>query len=149
MDNLPYWNIDTLSIHTRAYRLVNSPKKTVRDLFCSNSYISLFTLLHKYGKLYHVNKSFQKDYVPDDKFLNKCIAASKVVANVFNEETNSSNFEYVEGVTTQAPFNLHAFVGYTNNRHDLMLEVSRSVPIDKLAHLKGYGISFEEEFIGS
>lgn len=147
MENLPYWDIDALSIHTRSYRLVNSPNKTLRDLFCSKSYIALFTLLHKYGKLYHANQYFQKDHVPPENFINRCISSSKVTTNLLNEKSCTTNFEYVEGITTQAPFNLHAFIGYTNTRHDLMLDVSRKVPSDKLEHFKGYGIPFDEEFV--
>lgn len=146
LEEYPYWYIDSLSPITDSLLINRKPIRMVSDSIYCYSYLRLFTLLKKYGDIYKCNWNNQKHFKVREAFKGKCISTSKEIKKIINSR-ESNTADYVEGVTTQAPFSIHAWIGLSNSRHNTLLEVSREVTRDMSNNLYGIGIPFDDEFI--
>lgn len=146
LKELPYWYIDSLSPITNKLVLNRKPIRMLSDSVYCYGYLRLFTLLKKYGETYKCNWNNQKHFEVREGFKGKCISTSKEIRKIINNK-QSNTVDYVEGVTTQAPFDIHAWVGLPDTKHNTLLEVSREVTKDMSNLLYGIGIPFDDEFV--
>lgn len=111
------------------------------ELVHTEKFLCLWTLLHKYGKVYHTPLVSNKHIV--DR-VGQCIRTSLAAVSTIREDGMTAS--YVEGITCSSPFSIHAWVSGPDSKHDIALDFTRPVHPDNRLHDRYFGIEFEPDF---
>ena len=137
----PFWNINPFGCNKRTLFFMQGKRPSMNQLVFSEKFLSLWTLIHKYGKVYYTSPPGNKHMV--DK-VGECIRTSLDAVAAIREDGMIAN--YVEGFTASSPFSIHAWVSGPDNKHDTALDFTRPVHPDNRLHERYFGIEFEPEF---
>lgn len=149
-DEYPYLRHDPMSALLKSQRqaFIGRPF-TYQDLFHSEMFIRLWTLLHKYGELYHhapITGKWGDIYTPS---LNgHCIQTALEVSRRREKSRKShvAPLEYAEGITTQCPFSIHAANVVRNSKYDAFIDYTRPVHEVNRHLLRFKSILFDDDF---
>lgn len=136
-----FWNINPFACQKRNIFFMQGRRPSMNELAYSELFLSLWTLIYKYGKTYYTASTGNKHLVDH---VGHCIRTSLEAVASIREDNIPVN--YVEGFTSGSPFSIHAWVSGPDNRHDIALDFTRPVHPDNRLHERYFGIEFEPEF---
>lgn len=147
MIEYPYYHINPFDLNAFCLKLVNQKKsKVFADLVITETFLKLWTLLHKYGDIYILPPTHDSNnlFIPD--VYQNCIGFSSYAAFGESADKRQSLCHYVEGITTQACFSIHAWVASHGSKHKFCHEATRVIDRVNIPNFEGHGIPFDREF---